>query len=83
MKKSLIIFSLKVSSLLILTFIIFYYDEDERVPIRLGCPFFATRGAFLEVREGMTQMRLTYVDVEFRAFKELNTPLHHRDRCII
>lgn len=38
-------------------FIVLDYEEDDRVPIILGSPFYDTGGVFKDVREGTLMMR--------------------------
>lgn len=39
-------------------FIVLFYYIDERVPIILGLPFLAARGALIDVRESTLKIRL-------------------------
>lgn len=44
----------------------------------MGCLFFATGGAFIDIREGTLKMRLNDDDLVFRVYKTLNTSSNYR-----
>lgn len=49
-------------------FIILYFDADEQVQIILGCPFFATGGALIDVIECMLKKRVEGKNMVFDVY---------------
>ncbi|XP_052204333.1 uncharacterized protein LOC127809523 [Diospyros lotus] len=50
-------------------FIILDMDEDMEIPIILGCPFLATAGAVIDVKNGRLTLKIGEEEVEFDLFK--------------
>lgn len=75
---------IKVGKLIILIdFIVLDYDTNDRVPILLGCPFLATEGALIDVREGTLTIKQNDKEVVFKVYQTLTPPSHYKDLCII
>lgn len=64
-------------------FIVLEYNAYYKVPIILGCPFFDTSVAFIDVREGTLNIILNDEGVVFKVYNVLKTPSHYRDICVI
>ena len=51
-----------------------YMKEDNEIPILLGRPFLATRGALIDVKKGELRLRVNEEEVIFNVFKAIKQP---------
>ena len=52
-------------------FIMLDMEEDSEIPILLGRPFLASRGAFIDVKKGELWLRVNEEEVSFNVFKAI------------
>lgn len=71
--------------LVISLFLLYYlnYDKYDRIPIILVLPFFTTKEALIDIKNGALNMRLNDKQMVFRVYKSHNTPSYYRDLCMI
>ncbi|XP_031272099.1 uncharacterized protein LOC116130504 [Pistacia vera] len=55
-------------------------EEDEKIPLILGCPFLATGKALIDVQAGKLIMRVQEEEVTFNVFETLKVP-SKQDSC--
>jgi hypothetical protein len=55
-------------------FIILDMKEDNKIPILLGWPFLATRGALIDVKKRELRLRVNEEEVIFNVFKAIKQP---------
>jgi len=51
-----------------------YMKEDNEIPILLGWPFLATRGALIDVKKRELRLRVNEEEVIFNVFKAIKQP---------
>lgn len=74
----------KVGKLIIpIDFIVLYFQADERPLVILERPFLVTRGALIDLREGVLIMRMDDKEAFFKVCKPIYTSSNYKDLCMI
>ena len=59
-------------------FIILDMEEDERIPIIMGCPFLATSRALIDVQKGELKLRVDKEEAVFTVVSPIDIPTCYR-----